>query len=103
MVIVLYFRFAYIYRYRRFTDLKSRNPNIKLLLAVGGWNHPWERFHNATQTKRSRRKLNLSIIRRLREYGFDGFDLDWEYPGNRESPEEDKEKFTLWAQVIYQR
>jgi chitinase len=71
---------------RNFPELKKlkRNyPHLKTFIAIGGAGA--QNFPNATQNAEARQKFARSCIALMKQNGFDGIDVDWEFPkGNAE-------------------
>lgn len=61
------------------SKLKAQYPHLKTLIAVGGWGGS-ANFSEAAATAESREIFAESAVNFIVEYGFDGVDLDWEYP-----------------------
>lgn len=60
--------------------LRKQNPNLKVLLSVGGWGA--RGFSGAAATPEARAVFIRSAQEVVEKYGLDGIDLDWEYPVN---------------------
>ncbi|WP_255991816.1 glycosyl hydrolase family 18 protein [Chitinolyticbacter albus] len=59
--------------------VKQRNPRLKVLLSVGGWN--WSlHFSDVAADPVKRQRFIGSALDLARRHGFDGFELDWRFP-----------------------
>lgn len=72
--------------YKNVGSLKSRNPDLKVMIALGGWtfNDPgtWQSvFPSLVSSQAHRTAFITNLLGFLSEYGYDGVDFDWEYPG----------------------
>uniref|UniRef100_T1GUD7 Chitinase n=1 Tax=Megaselia scalaris TaxID=36166 RepID=T1GUD7_MEGSC len=75
---------------------------LENLAAVGGWNQGSGLYSTVAASPTLRKNFIDSSIAFLENYGFDGIDLDWEYPAQRDSvnPSSDKANFVTWLQEI---
>lgn len=89
---------------RELTALRRRNPNLKIVLSIGGWDESTY-FSDAAASPASRTAFAQSCVDLLTAHGLDGVDLDWEYPvsggaaGVIHRPQ-DRENFTLLLQAL---
>jgi len=85
--------------YERTVALKKSNPRLKVLLAIGGWRAGSAPFVAVVESANTRRTFAANAAKFLRQHGFDGLDVDWEFPGSRGSGPEHKALFTQLLKV----
>ena len=76
--------------------LREWNPEMKIVLSVGGWGA--DGFSDMAMTEEGRRNFAKSCLDAVEKYNLDGIDIDWEYPCNDAAgigaDPRDKENFT---------
>jgi chitinase len=85
--------------------LKARNPQLKILISVGGWGA--DGFSDSALSDESRARFADSVARLIARHQLDGVDIDWEYPGLADagirSRAEDKQNFTALLLAVRKR
>lgn len=90
--------------FKQLQQLKKQHPHLKTMISVGGWT--WSKnFSDAAASEESRARFAESVRLFMLEHGFDGVDLDWEYPVSGGHPDnvnrpEDKRNYTLLLKKI---
>lgn len=90
--------------FRHLNALKRRNPNLKILISIGGWS--WSSFiSDAVLTPTSRQLFARTSVDIIRQYKLDGVDIDWEYPAMKGEEDnvvrpEDKHNYTLMFKAV---
>lgn len=65
--------------FSKLKKLKSSYPSLKVVISIGGWDGS-QRFSDAALSDSSRNTFADNVIKFIKTYGFDGVDIDWEYP-----------------------
>lgn len=65
--------------YEKVTALRAKG--VKVLIAIGGWNDSaGDKYSRLVNNPSARRKFTAHVVDFIEKNGFDGLDLDWEYP-----------------------
>lgn len=95
----------YVYSERHLqelADLRISNPNLQVIMAIGGW--AADGFSDAALTPASRYRFAREAKSWVDRFSLDGIDIDWEYPGSSaagiKSRPEDRENFTLLLEAL---
>lgn len=65
--------------YERVAAVKAKG--VKVVLALGGWNDSLgDKYSRLVLNPQARARFITNAIEFIEKYGFDGLDLDWEYP-----------------------
>ncbi len=83
--------------FRKLNELKKINPDLKILISIGGWT--WSKnFSDAVLSDTACRNFAQSAVDIIVKHDLDGVDIDWEYPGmigdNNVYRPEDRENYT---------
>lgn len=88
--------------FKQLKELKEKNPKLKTLVSIGGWTLSDVFSSIAADPQKTQNFVNSSI-QFCENYGFDGIDIDWEFPGFAEHSgrPEDKANYTKFLEALY--
>jgi len=64
-------------------DLKKKYPHLKVILTIGGTQGS-KNFKYFLSSSSTRNRAAKSIVKAVNDYDFDGLDVDWEFPKNKD-------------------
>ncbi|MCR5719370.1 MAG: hypothetical protein K6F84_02290, partial [Lachnospiraceae bacterium] len=66
--------------------LRSKNPNVKIGISVGGWTRSGD-FTTIGKSSSLRKTFAKNVTKFVDDLGFDFVDIDWEYPTDYRDPD----------------
>lgn len=87
---------------RAMSELKKKNPELKVILGIGGYKK--EGFSEMASDAAKRKSYVKSVKKAVDDFNLDGVDLDWEFPtttaGGHTSRPDDKENYVILARDL---
>ncbi|KAJ5487608.1 hypothetical protein N7530_001908 [Penicillium desertorum] len=89
-------------------NFKSELSDLQVYISLGGWTFSdngtdtQPTFGKVASTEAGRQKFANNLVDFMKKYGFDGVDVDWEYPGagDRGGKTVDTENYVLLMKVL---
>jgi chitinase len=90
------------------TNIKSIKADLSVYVSIGGWTFSdngtatQPLFGEIAASEANRKKFANNVVHFMQQYGFDGVDIDWEYPGagDRGGKPEDTENYVLLLKTM---
>ncbi|VVC32262.1 Hypothetical protein CINCED_3A021700 [Cinara cedri] len=70
--------------FKNFTDLKKTNPQVTFMVGLGGWGEGGKKYSELVSSMSRRQVFIKHAVEFIKEYHFEGLDVDWEYPGAKD-------------------
>jgi chitinase len=79
----------------------AKRHGTKVVLSIGGWETS-NNFPQVSADPIKRANFAHWCIKHIQQYGFDGIDIDWEFPGYKKhnGTDQDRKNFTILVQTI---
>ncbi|MCK5343390.1 MAG: hypothetical protein KAR20_08290, partial [Candidatus Heimdallarchaeota archaeon] len=79
----------------------AKRQGSKVVLSIGGWDNS-NNFPQVAADSLKRTTFAHWCVKHIQEYGFDGIDIDWEFPGYKrhKGTPQDRENFTILLQTV---
>jgi chitinase len=79
----------------------AKRHGTKVVLSIGGWENS-SHFPQVAADPTKRINFAHGCVEHIRHYGFDGIDVDWEFPGyvRHNGTPQDRHNFTLLLQTV---
>ncbi|XP_069676821.1 chitotriosidase-1-like [Periplaneta americana] len=87
---------------KKFVTL-AKNGGVKALVGIGGWNEGSVKYSLMAASAAGRETFADSAVAFIQKFGFDGLELDWEYPASNGGGASDKANYVLLLQTLSEK
>ena len=79
----------------------AKRHGTKVVLSIGGWETS-NNFPQVSADPQKRENFAHWCVKHIQQFGFDGIDIDWEFPGYKQhkGTDQDRENFTILLQTV---
>lgn len=79
----------------------AKQHGTKVVLSIGGWETS-NNYPQVAADPQKRENFAHWCVKHIQQYGFDGIDIDWEFPGyiQHKGTDQDRENFTILLQTV---